>query len=109
MTFMALADTEKHDLRVIVEGFWGKHETASWEMNEELVAVLPKMISEVKSCSQAMDFVPRPGVYLNPKDVQRELRKMARRVKEKGTSYWVCMLMGATNWKTEAARVAQGL
>lgn len=106
---MALTDSEQKDLRTIVEAFWGKVETVNWEMNEELLGVISKMTSEVKSCSKAMDFVPRPGVYLSPSDVRRELQKMAQRVKERGSSYWVCMLVGVTNWKTEAARVAQGL
>lgn len=106
---MALTHSEQQDLRSIVQSFWGKSETINWEMNEELLAVITKMMSEVQSCSTAMDFVPQPGVYLSPADVRRELRKMARRVKERGSSYWVCMLMGATTWKTEAARSAQGL
>jgi hypothetical protein len=103
-----LNPSEQEGLRKVVEAFFGKADTAHWEMNEELLKVVTTMINESKSCSQAMDFVPRPGVYLSPKDVQKELARMAKRVLGRGSSYWVCNVFVARQWKMEAAIAAQG-
>lgn len=101
--------SQQQDLRKVVEAFFGKAGTAHWEMNEELLKVITKMINESKSCSEAMDFVPRPGVYLSPKDVQKELGRMAKRVLTRDSSYWICNVIVAYQWKMEAEIAAQGI
>ncbi len=105
----SLSPSEQQDLRKVVEAFFGKTDTANWEMNEELLNVITKMINESKSCSEAMDFVPRPGVYLNPRAVQKELARMAKRVLTRDSSYWICNVFVAYQWKREAQLAAYGL
>lgn len=101
--------SEQQNLRKVIEAFFGKVDTAHWEMNDELLKVMTTMINESKSCSEAIDFVPRPGVYLSPKDVQKELARMAKRVLTRDSSYWICNVFVAYQWKREAQIAAQGL
>jgi hypothetical protein len=107
---MSLSLSEQQDLRIIVEAFYGKHNTASWKMNEELVSVVTKMLNSSKTCSKAFDFVPRPGVYLTPKDVGKELRRMAKRVMQAGgANYALCEIFVARNMRPEAEKAGQGI
>jgi hypothetical protein len=57
-----LSPTEQQDLRTVVEALFSKHMTAHWEMNEALLGVVTDLLKESKICSNAFDFVPRPGV-----------------------------------------------
>ncbi len=107
---MPLTASEQEDLKTIVDGFFGKHHTTSWTMNDDLLDVVAKMIQTEKSCSIAMDFVPRPGVYLNPNDVRKELKRIAQRVLiGGGPSYWVCSVVVKYNWLQDADRAGQGV
>ena len=107
---MGLTASEQEDLRIIVEGFFGKQHTAAWAMNDDLLGVVTKMIQTEKSCSTAMDFVPRPGVYLKPDDVRKELKRIAQRViLGGGPSYWVCTVVVKYNWLQDADRAGQGV
>jgi hypothetical protein len=106
---MPLSLLEQQNLRIIVEAFFGKQDTAHWEMNEELLDVVTKMIAASKSCSEAMDFVPRPGGYLSPDDVRKELARIAKRViLGGGASYWICENIVAWQWKQTADAAGQG-
>lgn len=99
---------EQQNLRIIVESFFGKPNTAHWEMNEELLKVITQMIQADQNCSEAMDFVPRPGVYLRPKDVLKELGRMAKRVASGDKSYVTCKQAVAAKWRTAAEIAALG-
>lgn len=104
-----LTMTEQQNLRIIVEAFFGKQNTAHWEMNEALLNVITKMMQADQSCSEAMDFVPRPGGYLGPKDVLKELERIAKRILSGDKSYVTCKTAVAYKWRTEAEMAAQGL
>lgn len=105
-----LSLSEQNDLRIVVESFFGKAYTAHWEMNEELLKVVTKMIKESEACSEAMDFVPRPRAYLTFMDVKKELERMARSLlARRGASYWVCNLVSTYQWKMEAEIAGQGV
>ena len=67
------------------------------------------MIQADQTCSKAMDLVPRPGAYLNTKDVLKELGKMAKRVLSGDKSYEICKKTVACKWRTEAEMAGQGL
>jgi hypothetical protein len=104
-----LSPSDQQNLRIIVEGFFGKANTAHWEMNEELLKVVTQMLQADKSCSNAMDFVPRPGVYISPKDVLKELSRIAKRVLSGDKSYEICKKAVANKWRTAAEIAAQGV
>lgn len=106
---MSLSLSEQQDLRVIVNKLWGAHLTAHWEMNEELLRVVTDLINESKFCSKAMDLVPRPGVYLAPADVRKELTRIAKRILREGSSYQICETAVAWSKKQEADAAGQGL
>lgn len=101
--------SDQQNLRTIVEAFFGKSNTAHWEMNDQLLEVVTKMVQADKTCSEAMDFVPRPGMYLTPKDLLKELGKMAKRVLSGDKSYETCKTAVAYKWRTAADLAAQGL
>jgi hypothetical protein len=106
MSMLSMA--EQQDLRTIVEAFYGKHHTAGWQMNEELLSVVTEMLKESKVCSKAFDFVPRPGIYLSPNDVRKELQRMAKRVLQGGgANYLYCEIFVARNFRTSAESAGQ--
>lgn len=105
---MALSLTEQQDLRIIVETLFGKQHTAHWQMNEELLGVVTHMLKASESCSKAMDFVPRPDVYLSPNDVRKKLFRMAKRISLRGgASYWICENIVSWKWKQAADAAGQ--
>lgn len=103
-----LSPSDQQNLRIIVETFFGKSNTAHWDMNEELLVIVTQMLQADKSCSKAMDFVPRPGAYLNPKDVLKEVGKIAKRIMSGDTTYEICNKTAAIKWRTAAEIAAQG-
>lgn len=105
-----LSLSEQQDLRTVVEAFYGKQHTANWEMNEELLGVVTKMLNESKTCSQAFDFVPRPNACFTPKDVLKELARMAKRVLTGGgASYAYCTIFVAQNMRPDAEKAGQAI
>lgn len=102
-----LSLSEQQDLRTTVEGYFGKHNTAHWEMNSNLMEVVRQMRAAEQSCSTAMDFVPRPGSYLAPKAVVEEVKKMAKRALQGGNStYLICRAGVIRNWHSVAEDAA---
>lgn len=106
---MSLSESEQQDLRIIAEKMWGKSLTSHWEMNDALLEVVTDMIRKSKFCANAMDFVPRPGVFLSPDDVRKELKRIAKRVLHGGASYAICESTVAWGKKQEADLAGQGL
>jgi len=106
---MALSLSEQQDLRIVVETIFGRQYTAHWEMNEELPGVVTQMLKSSKSCSKAMDFVPRPSGYLSPNDIRKELSRMAKQIALRGgASYWICENVVAWKWKQASDAAGQG-
>ena len=100
---------EQESLRTIVEAFYSKSQAATWEMNEAMLNVVTHIIRESRSCSNAFDFVPRPGVYLNPEDVRKELKRMAKRVlRGGGLNYMYCTEVAGLKAKNAAAIAGNG-
>lgn len=106
---MPLSLSEQQDLRTIAEKFWSPALTAHWEMNDQLLGVVTDMINKNDFCARAMDFVPRPGAYLSPNDVRKELQRIAKRVQAGGASYVICETFVAWGRKQEADAAGQGL
>lgn len=100
---------EQNNLRTVVEYFFGKQNTLHWNMSESLLLLITNMLNESKTCSEAMDYVPRPGVYLSPNDVKKELKRMAERAKTKNNSYYFCNLIVARQYRSKAELAAHGL
>jgi hypothetical protein len=104
-----LSPSEQQDLRTVVEALYSKHMTAHWEMNEALLGVVTELLKESKICSEAFDLVPRPGVYLNPDDVRKELQRMAKRVLQGGgLNYLYCINVASLKFKQTADMAGQG-
>jgi|GEM_PF-764135 len=105
MSNLSLSDQQ--NLCTTVEGYFGKHNTAHWEMNSELMEVVRQMRAAEQSCSTAMDFVPRPRSYLSPKDVVEEVKNMAKRALQGGDStYLICKAGVIRNWRSVAETAA---
>lgn len=104
-----LTQSEKQNLRKVVEAIFGTSNTIHWKMNEELLLVVGNMLQANIACSNAMDHVPRPGVYLNLKDVLKEIEKIANRINTGNNSYEICSISVKNKWRTAAEIAAQGL
>lgn len=107
---MELSESEKQDLRKILESIFGVHDTSTWQMNERVLAATAKMLTAAKGCSEALDVTPRPGV-VDKGYFRRQLRDLARRMTAGGQDiYSICSATGTRiKWKSELARAGMGL
>jgi hypothetical protein len=78
-------------------------------MNRELSQLITQMIREEKTCSSAIDYVPRPNVYLTPGDVLDEIKHIAKRIIGRPVTYALCRDTTAYKWREAAERAAAGL
>ena len=95
---MELTESEQKDLRIILDGFYGR-EVAHWKMNKGTLEATAQMLAGIKECSISMDYVPRPGI-VDKDHFRRQLRNIARRVANQGADYKICHIPAARNWKS---------
>ena len=107
---MELNESEKKDLRIILESIFGIHDVADWQMNMQVLEVTAKMLSGAQGCSEALSATPRPGL-VDKAYFRRQLRNTARRMAKGGVDiYSICATTGTRiKWKSELARAAMGL
>ncbi|MDO3380127.1 hypothetical protein [Geoalkalibacter halelectricus] len=96
---MELTEGEKKDLRTILVSIYGQ-EANGWNMNAGTLAATAEMLSSIKNCSQAMDYVPRPGGVIDKDYFRRQLRDMARRAANHDQIYQICRNVRAAQWRT---------
>ena len=102
---------ERDDLKEFLTTLYGP-QVNGWAMNDELFNLTYKLVSESSSCSDAMDFVPRP---LAPgkepiKWLTKQVRSMfLRALKERKEYYVSCLKAAAYNMKPEFEMAAQGV
>ncbi len=75
---MGLTESEQSDLRAILVNIFGQ-EANNWKMNAGTLGATAAMLSGIKVCSQAVNYVPRPGGVIDKAYFRRQLRDMARR------------------------------
>lgn len=96
---MDLTESEQADLRTILVNIFGQ-EASTWKMNSGTLKATAEMLSEIKSCSQAMAYVPRPGGVIDSDYFRRQLRNMARRATNHDQIYQICRNTGTLRWKS---------
>lgn len=107
---MALSDTEKTDLRIILEKVFGFQETSHWNMNEQVLEVVSKVAKEAQQCSNAMDYVPRPSYFVGKDFFKKQLRDIARRATSGESEFYdICAKSARYKWRFEIERASQGL
>lgn len=105
---MELTESEKRDLRSILQNVFGFQEASQWEMNEKVLEVTAQMLQAAGNCSKAMNYVPRPGI-VDKSYLKRQLRDMARRaVSGKKDMFNVCSTGAKLKWKSALAMASQG-
>jgi len=98
---MALSETEQKDLRIILENVFGFQTASNWKMNDKVLGVVAQMFQAASSCSEAINYVPSPGV-VDKNYLKRQLRDIARRAQNgKRDMYSICSSTGSRiKWKT---------
>ena len=79
-------------------------------MNDKVLEVVAQMFQAASSCSEAMNYVPRPGI-VDKGYLKRQLRNIARRAMNgKKDMYSICSSTGSRiKWKTAIEIASQGL
>lgn len=107
---MALSDTEKNDLRIILEKVFGFQDTSHWNMNEQVLEVVGRMANEAQQCSTAMNDVPRPSYFIGKDFFKKQLRDIARRATSGENEFYdICAKSARYKWRFEIERASQGL
>lgn len=107
---MALSESEEKDLRIILESIFGFQDASRWNMNEKVLEVVAQMFQSASSCSEAINYLPRPGI-IEKNYLKRQLRDIARRaVNGKRDIYSICSLTGTRiKWKPAIDIASQSL
>ena len=63
--------SDNHDLRSIIEGYFGKHTTEHWEMNSVLIEFVSHMRAAEQTCSTVL---AECRSHLPPKDSTEEAK-----------------------------------
>jgi hypothetical protein len=107
---MELTESEKIDLRNILEKIFGFQDTSRWDMNERVLEVVSEMIKEAQQCSNAMNYVPRPSYVIDKGYLKRQLRDIARRATNGEREFYdICVKTARYKWKREIELASQGL
>ena len=104
-----LTEQQVADAQTILEFFYGTSEAAQIKINERVVLVIGQMLGSAEQCSRAMDYVPRPsGTKPGLSYILRQLRDIARRVKNHHGIYVACRNAVANSWRTELRMASMG-
>lgn len=106
---MELNEAEQKDLRIILENVFGFQDASRWRMNAKVLELTAQMVQGAERCSEAMNYVPRPGIA-DSAYFRRELRNFARRAAgDKKDMYQICAQAGARlKWKSALDIASQG-
>lgn len=102
---------EKDDLRAFLVSLYGA-QVNGWPMNDQIFNLTYELVSESSSCSDAMDYVPRP---LTPgrepiKWVTKQAREMfLRTLKERKDHYVICLKATAYTMKMKFVEASMGV
>ncbi len=96
---MALTRQEQDDLRTLLVQLFGQ-EASSWDMNEGTLSATAQMLDGARSCSKAMNYVPRPAGVIDKGYFKRQLKDLARRARNKDSMYETCLTTSKYQWKT---------
>lgn len=75
---MELSEYEQKDLRIILENIFGFQSASKWNMNDKVLEVVAQMFQGASTCSEAINYLPRPGI-VDKNYLRRQLRDIARR------------------------------
>ena len=95
-----LTEREQKNLRTILVHIFG-NEAFSWQMNKNTLKATGKMLDATRSCSDAMDYVPRPvGFMPDLSYLLKQLEDLARRARAHDQMYWTCKMIAKSRWKS---------
>ena len=86
---MQLTTPEEQDLRTILIFIFGS-KAEKWNMNEKVLKLTAELLQQANSCSEAINYVPRPTAVPDLKYFRRQLRDMARRARNHDKIYSIC-------------------
>lgn len=107
---MELTESEKTDLRLILEKIFGFQNAHRWEMNASVLETVAIMMNEAQQCSKALNHLPRPSYPVDKNYLRRQLREIARRANNgERELYDICAKTSRNRWRSEIERASQGL
>jgi hypothetical protein len=102
-----LTERDIRDAQTIMEYFFGQ-EAGNWRVNDRVMEKLAGMLTRERTCSRAMDLIPRPG-FVDQTYVRRQLAGTARRIRSGDHSYRICKEAVSYGWKRRIQLASQGL
>ena len=105
-----LSDGEQRSLKRALRPLFGP-QVDNWQMNEKVLELYGELLSKSRTCSEAMDLVPRPYTGFGAKAyIRRELKRIARAATgEKKGMYISCLKGAAYGMKNRFHMAASGL
>jgi hypothetical protein len=105
---MELSESDKDDLRLILEDWYGAATVSQWRMSAALLEILEEAITGLEVCSKAMNFVPRPMARPDGY-VRRQLANIARRARNSDAQYLVCRDAARHRYRSRFELTGRGL
>lgn len=104
-----MTDSQKQDVKVIIEFMFDGH-MPQMEINERVAEVAWEMMQQAKTCSNGMDFVPRPtGFKPGLAYIVIQLTQIALRLRTGNGIYISCKSAVAYKWSHELQLAGMGM
>lgn len=102
---------EREHIATVINYFWGKGTATPPTVNEEAAKVVYGALDEARSCSAAMDLVPRPAsAKPGLSYIVKQIAGIGKRMAEGDTTlYEACRVQVARNYKSEIQFALLGL
>lgn len=105
---MELSESEIADLRIILNDWYGPSTVAHWNLNVRVLNTFSQAVSELQSCSTAMNLVPRPMARPDGY-IRRQLPSIARRARNSDAQYLICRDAARHRYRTQFELAGRGL
>ncbi|MBN1006259.1 hypothetical protein [Amphritea pacifica] len=104
-----LTADEKNQVKRVLISLYGR-QAESWAINARVQSLFVKLMDEISTCSDAMQWVPRPYSGVNPiAYIKKEIRNIAKRYFSEATSYKSCSAGAAYKMKMDFVLAGNGL
>lgn len=104
-----LTADEKNQLKSVLISLYGR-QAESWAMNAKVQSLFVKLMDEISTCSESMQWVPRPYSGVKPiAYIKKEIRNITKRYFSEATSYKSCSTGVAYKMKMDFVLAGRGL
>lgn len=104
-----LSVDEKKQVKRVLISLYG-YQAESWIINLKVQSLFVKLMDEISTCSDSMQWVPRPYAGVNPiAYIKKEIRNISKRYFSEATSYKACSTGVAYKMKMDFVLAGSGI